>query len=198
MKTSFQTWMPVTGDIEIIPAQYRSQFLRPSDAPFMEKRVYTVRVVRVRDKGQEAFLATNLSREEFPKEAFSEMYSLRWGDKAAYRYINDRLQFRKFSGARTNLIVQDIFATVYISNAAEDCARDYATLKGLDIWYNDHVMSRMINRSVDIESLKDVIIYALLADKPEDKKAAMEAIYDTITNGISPDGWADPLDPSST
>ncbi|MCD8294156.1 MAG: hypothetical protein LUE27_02755 [Clostridia bacterium] len=170
-------------DIVINPVRYRSEFISETDEPYMRSHAWAFRIVTVWYKGQRASLATNLSREEFPQEAFRELYNLRWGDKAGFRHLQKRLQIKQFTGTRCATLLQDIFGIIYIANTAEDVARDYAELAGLDLTFIDCVQSRLVNRLIDFATLKNDLIYALLVDS-EEKSEVMTKLYQDIEDRI--------------
>ncbi len=61
-------------------------------------------------------LLTNLSAEEVSDEELSELYMMRWGAETKYLELKARLDIDSFSGQSANTVLQDIFATLYISN----------------------------------------------------------------------------------
>ncbi|MBR4332935.1 MAG: transposase [Clostridia bacterium] len=71
---------------------------------------FKVRFVRVwldDDHTSYEMLATNLPRDQFPTEAFGELYHLRWRIETAYETLKDRLQLENFTGTKPILIEQD-------------------------------------------------------------------------------------------
>ena len=66
--------------------------------------------------GETEVLLTNLSEDEVPDAELVVLYAKRWGTETKYLELKDRLQIDKFSGESVNVVLQDIFSTLYISN----------------------------------------------------------------------------------
>ena len=149
---------------------------------------FKVRFVRVwldDDHTSYEMLATNLPRDQFPTEAFGELYHLRWRIETAYETLKDRLQLENFTGTKPVLIEQDIYSTVYISNIAEDIARDIEQEQA-DHLKNDYKHRMAVNRNVCIGILKNDLIYILLEKDPEKQDQLFQQIYDEISRNIVP------------
>ncbi len=98
-----------------------------SEAIVMSRDSFLLRLIRVwLDEEHSAYevLATNLPRDTFPSESFKEIYHYRWRIETAFEVLKDRLQMENFTGTKPVLIEQDIYSTIYVSNIAEDIARD--------------------------------------------------------------------------
>jgi len=66
--------------------------------------------------GEVEILLTNLSEDEVSDDELAALYSKRWGSETKYLELKDRLQIDKFSGESVNVVLQDIYSTLYISN----------------------------------------------------------------------------------
>lgn len=85
----------------------------------------SLRLVRVRlENGDYEILATNLPCEVFPTAEIGELYHMRWGIETAYETLKSRLQPENFTGTKEQLLLQDIYSTIYVSNLAEDIIHD--------------------------------------------------------------------------
>ena len=66
--------------------------------------------------GEVEVLLTNLSQDEVSNDELAALYAKRWGAETKYLELKDRLQIDKFSGESVNVVLQDIYSTLYISN----------------------------------------------------------------------------------
>ena len=80
-----------------------------------------LRFVRIKlPSGIEKVLATNLPAEEFSAEEIAHLYALRWGIETVHDDLKNKLEIENFTGAKPNIIMQDIFATILLSNIIND------------------------------------------------------------------------------
>ena len=159
-----------------------------NEAILMSRDNFNIRLVRVwldKDAGIYEVLATNLPRDTFPADCFGELYRLRWRIETAYETLKDRLQIENFTGTKPILLAQDIYSTVYVSNVAEDIARDIEQEQE-DHLKNDYKHRMAVNRSLCIGLLKSDLIYVLLAEDPDVKERLMQRLYDEISENIVP------------
>ena len=141
-------------DVEIsLTKSRRNHYLGTDDeAIIMSRESFTLRMVRVwLDEEQTAYeiLVTNLPRDLFPTESLGEIYHLRWRIETAYQTLKDRLQMENFTGTKPILLQQDIYSTIYVSNIAEDIARDIEQEQA-DHLKNDYTHRMAVNRTLCI------------------------------------------------
>lgn len=167
----------------------RNHYIGTSDeAIVMSADSFPLRMVRVwlDEKHTEyEVLATNLEKETFPTECFGEIYHLRWRIETAYETLKDRLQMENFTGTKPILIEQDIYSTIYVSNIAEDIARDIEREQA-EHFQHDYKHRMAVNRSVCIGILKSDLIYILLEKDPDKQDDLFQRIYDEISENIVP------------
>ncbi len=177
-------------DVEInLTKSRRHHYLGTEDeALVMSRDSFPLRMVQVwtdKEKSKSEILATNLPREQFPEECFGEIYRMRWRIETAFQTLKDRLQMENFTGTKPVLLGQDIYSTIYVSNIAEDIARDVEQ-EQKDHLKNDYKYRMTVNRSVCIGLLKNDLIYILLEKDPERQDELMENLYDEISQNIVP------------
>ena len=90
-----------------------------------------------------------------------------------------------FTGTKPILLAQDIYSTIYVSNVAEDIARDIEQEQA-DHLQNDYKHRMAVNRSLCIGLLKSDLIYIILEDDPDIKSELMQRLYDEISENIVP------------
>ena len=167
----------------------RKHYMGTADeAIVMSRDSFHLRMVRVwlnEDRTEYEILATNLPRDQFPAECFGELYHLRWRLETAYQVLKDRLQMENFTGTKPVLLEQDIYSTIYVSNIAEDIARDIEQEQA-DHLRNDYKHRMAVNRSLCIGLLKNDLIYILLEKDRQKQTELFQQIYDEISKNIVP------------
>ena len=126
-----------------------------------------------------------MSRDSFPAKSFGEIYHLRRRIETAYQILKDRLQMENFTGTKPILLEQDIYSTIYVSNIAEDIAREIEQEQA-DHLKNDYKHRMTVNRSLCIGLLKSDLIYILLEKNPKVQDELFQKLYDEISENIVP------------
>ena len=189
-KTEQQDLSSDDEDVEIhLTKSRRKHYIGTSDeAIIMSRDSFTLRMVRVwldEDHTEYEILATNLPRDKFPAECFGEIYHLRWQIETAYQTLKDRLQLENFTGTKPILLEQDIYSTIYVSNIAEDIARDIEQEQA-DHLKNDYKHRMAVNRTLCIGLLKSDLIYILLEKDRKKQDELFQQLYDEISENIVP------------
>lgn len=154
----------------------------------MSRDSFRLRMVRVwldEDKTESEILASNLPRDQFPADCFGELYHLRWRIETAYQTLKDRLKIENFTGTKPVLLEQDIYSTIYVSNIAEDIARDIEQEQAEHL-KNDYKHRMTVNRTLCIGLLKSDLIYILLEKNPQKQDELFQKLYDEISENIVP------------
>ena len=167
----------------------RAHYMGTSDeAIIMSRDSFTLRMVRVwldEEQTEYEVLATNLPRDKFPAECFKEIYHIRWRIETAYQTLKDRLQMENFTGTKPVLLEQDIYSTIYVSNIAEDIARDIEQEQA-DRLKNDYKHRMAVNRTLCIGLLKSDLIYIILEKDAKIQDKLFQKLYDEISENIVP------------
>ena len=175
-------------DIQLTKSR-RAHYIGTADeAIIMSRDSFTLRMVRVwldEEHTECEILATNLPRDLFPAECFGELYHYRWRIETAYQTLKDRLQMENFTGTKPILLEQDIYSTIYVSNIAEDIARDIEQEQA-DHLKNDYKHRMAVNRTLCIGLLKSDLIYILLEKDPNKQDDLFQKLYDEISKNIVP------------
>jgi hypothetical protein len=126
----------------------------------------TVRLVTVTlPNGELEVLVTSLLDEaRYPTAELAQVYHARWGIETYYGRIKGRLDLEHFSGHTVEAILQDVHATVYLSNletvligpAQQELAAQAPT---------DQQIPR-VNHAVAFHAIKTHMIELLLSDQP--------------------------------
>jgi len=132
-----------------------------------EKEIKTVKVRFVRVKlstGEYEVLVTSLLDEQsYPTEMFKELYHLRWGIETYYGLMKTRLELENFSGKTVESILQDFYATIFLTNLESVLIQETESeLKSKEGVKNP----QQVNRQVSFHAIKSSAIEILLSDKP--------------------------------
>jgi hypothetical protein len=90
-----------------------------------------------------------------------------------------------FTGTKPILLEQDIYSTIYVSNIAEDIARDIEQEQAGHL-RNDYKHRMSVNRTLCIGLLKSDLIYILLEKDPQKQDELFQKLYDEISENIIP------------
>ena len=145
-----------------------------------------LRLVRIQlGNGSEEILATTLPRDEFNKEQVAGCMGFAG---AGFDVLKNCLQMENFTGTKPRLLLQDIYATIYVSNVASDIAleadRELAAEESKRAKPRKHPVA--INRSYLIGALKNDMILCLLVNDPKKREAMLMKLYKDILKHVEP------------
>lgn len=175
-------------DIVLTKSRINHYIGTPDEEIIKSRESFPLRLVRVwldEDKSECEILATNLPRDMFCASSFKDIYHYRWNIETAFETLKDRLQMENFTGTKPILIEQDIYSTIYISNIAEDIARDIEQ-EQINHLKNDYKHRMAVNRSLCIGLLKSDLIYILLEKDRRKQEELFQKLYDEISENIVP------------
>ncbi len=112
--------------------------------------------------GEIETLLTNLSAEEMSDEEVARLYAMRWGIETKYLELKDRLQIENFSGKSANTVLQDIYATLYISNLVAFLCFEADELIQERTATKNNKYNQKANRSVCIAALRERFVHICL------------------------------------
>ena len=110
--------------VEIILDKARINMYRKKEiySKFEEIKSMKARMVKYKlNTGEIEYLLTDLSADEFDTDEIGELYFGRWHIETSYDLLKNNLQLENFTGKLPQLIEQDIYATLYLSNLVQDC-----------------------------------------------------------------------------
>lgn len=129
-------------------------------------------------------LLTNLPTKEFYTEQLAELYHMRWSIETAYETLKSRLQIENFTGTKAQLLLQDIYSTIYVSNLAEDIILE--TQQELDKKNKKYKHKMEINQTVSIGILKNDLIYIILEEDAKKQEILFNNLYEDISKNLVP------------
>ena len=115
-------------------------------------------------------LITNLNEAEFPEHAMLELYRLRWGIETKYNEIKNKLMVESFSGVSLTAVLQDFWASMFMTNLASafefDANALFSQTHGAETVY----FQKQINRATIIASLRMEFL-AIFLEESDRKRA---------------------------
>lgn len=146
-----------------------------------------LRVVRFRLKnGADEILVTNIFDEDFKIEDFKAIYHLRWGIEEKYDDLKNKLQIENFSGTTAIAVLQDFYATMFLSNLASAMVCDYAD--EIDKKYNTRELKYKYkaNISMTISLLKADLIELLTVESDRKRTKLLNQLYARLMDCVVP------------
>lgn len=135
--------------------------------------------------GEYEYLATNLTPEEFSTKEMGERYSMRWELETAYDDLKNKLGMENFTGTKSILLEQDIYATIYLCNIMSDIMLEaQMELEQEEGPSGKHVMA--INKNVAMGIMKEELIHFILEKSDRRRKARMASIVNEIKHNLLP------------
>jgi hypothetical protein len=144
-----------------------------------------VRVIRCTlDSGEREVLITNLY--DLPYKQFKALYFKRWPVETKYDIVKNKLALENFSGYTKNVILQDFWATMVLSNMCAT-ARNEANGKIKKERKEAKTKYEYVpNVNQLIGSVKDVLIAACLVSSDEEKDKLLQEMYYEILHALVP------------
>ena len=148
-------------------------------------RYIHLRMVKIYlDEGNYEVLLTNLPTEKFSTEQLADLYHMRWSIETAYETLKSRLQIENFTGTKPQLLLQDIYSTIYVSNLSEDIILE--AQQELDEKNKEYKHKMVINQTISIGILKNDLIYIILEKNKEKQEALFNNLYNDISKNLVP------------
>jgi len=142
-----------------------------------------VRVIKFAlESGETETLITNLSKKSFNHAEFKELYFLRWGIETKYNTLKHKLELETFSGKTVISILQDFWATLYLSNLVsaiksetDEAIAEKTKDKNLKYEYKT-------NENILIGKLRNKLILIILNDNPKKRKILLDKLVEQISS----------------
>lgn len=135
--------------------------------------------------GNREILVTNLSEEEMTDSDLAMLYTKRWGIETKYLELKHRLQLDVLSGDSVNTVLQDIFSTLYISNAVAFICNEADKKIEAKTADKSNKYQQKANRGQCIAALRMQFIYICTFCDPLHLNDAFNHLTDEITRCIS-------------
>jgi hypothetical protein len=174
--------------VDIVLDDTRTNPFRGTDAwaALKETGSVRVRVVNIRlGHGAVVSLATNLPGAEFDAQALGKIYAMRWGVETVFDMLKNNLQLENFTGTKTVLIEQDIYACVYLCNLAQDMIAD-AELENAISGKPTGKHKMAVNKTYAVGVLKEDFVKALLEPDFDKRRQIFNRMIAEIKEHVLP------------
>jgi hypothetical protein len=152
--------------INLSPTPSAIEGLAKSGYKIDKTQLLKVRLVRVNLESTVEVLMTNLFEEEgFHYDDFKELYFKRWGIETNISFQKNILQLEAFSGLNPVAVMQDFYATVFISNLFAILTRDAQQI--IDNKDKTTKYPRKINGNKSFARLRTHLIPLFINSHPE-------------------------------
>ena len=161
--------------------------LRDRKIPDTKEKISTsIRVLQFPlNDGTVETLITNILDDSFTVEDFKYLYHLRWSIEEKYDELKNTMKIEAFSGTTPIAVLQDFYATMFLSNmvryAEMDCEADLeADKKSQEKRYE-----YQLNKTIAIAAVKDSFIELIMEQNPQKQQRALQRLSKRlITNTI--------------
>jgi len=138
------------------------------------------------DSGAMETLITNVLDSDFTVDDFKYLYHLRWGIEEKYDEIKNKLTIEAFSGQTPVAVLQDFYATMFLSNltafAEMDCEEALALAN--DTLNRKH--EYQINRTMAVASVKDALIQLAMETNPIKRERLLRRLRKRLLANLVP------------
>lgn len=150
----------------MVPTQTAIRELKKSGYIINKNTLIKVRLVRVELKNTVEVLITNLWEEEgHDEKQFKELYFMRWGIETNISFQKNIQQLESFSGLTVESVIQDFYATAFITNLHSLIKRSAQTTVDQKITHRKYPMK--INGNKSYGKLKANLIPLFISNDPE-------------------------------
>ena len=135
--------------------------------------------------GEVETLLTNLTEDEISNAELEVLYTKRWGIETKYLELKDRLQIDKLSGKTENIVLQDIYATLFISNLVAFTCFDADKLIAEKTKNKNNKYRQKANRSTCISAYRRRLIKICLIESESKRELAIERLCRDISKDVT-------------
>lgn len=154
---------------------------------FASGRTAKLRVVKLQlDNGVTEVLISNLFSKHFVTEDFREIYHMRWGIEEKYKDLKNKLEIENFAGNSEIAVLQEFYATMFLSNIASimalDCTEEIEELnkdKNLKHQYKANI-------STTIAVMRFRLIDMLTVKSQKKRDRILDNIYYQLLIAVTP------------
>ena len=158
--------------------RFNSEFDKANEPDQIITRIYKNKALPLRiinvvlPTGEVEKLVTNIMAEDFTTEDFKTLYFKRWGIEVKYNQLKSRYELENFSGVNPIAIMQDFYATIYLSNLlamvkTEANENIESKKEGLKYEYK-------VNMNILIPKMTRTLIKCLYEDDPEKRTSLFD------------------------
>ncbi len=137
--------------------------------------------------GETEILLTYVSADELSYEASKPLYFKRWGVETRFNDLKHKFEIENFSGQKPQLIEQDFYATVLLSNMAS-VMEQKAEEQLQETKRTDHLKytEYRINKNILVGKLRNRLIAMVLEDDDGKRDEMHERFLEELQRNIVP------------
>jgi hypothetical protein len=156
-----------------------------TDSLFNLDEATTIRVIKFQlSSGEIETLITNLF--DLPFEEFPKLYFKRWPIEIKYDVVKNKLLLENFTGYTKNVIFQDFWATMYLTNVAAVAKEEANTEAQKERQGSGNKYEYAPNLNQVIATLKDYLARACFTKSIEERERCMNFIMAAIKRSMVP------------
>lgn len=141
----------------------------------------SVRVLKVKlSTGEEETLLTSLNQKQLPIDQAGDLYFQRWKVETAYDLIKSKLQLENFSGKSKVAVLQDFYATIYLTNLAAFVAQAADARIAAADQAKGLKHTRKANRNRTISKLREAFLCLLVVPDTQERDVLLERLIREI------------------
>ena len=154
---------------------------------FSKGKAAKIRVIKLKlDNGDIEVLISNLFSKHFVTEDFREIYHMRWSIEEKYNDLKNKLEIENFAGNSEIAVLQEFYATMFLSNIASmmalDCTEEIEELnKDKDLKYQYKA-----NLSTTIAVMRMRLIDMLTIKSEKKRERILNNIYNQLLISVTP------------
>jgi hypothetical protein len=137
-------------------------------------------------------LLTNLGEEEVSDEELAWLYTKRWGAETKYLELKTRLELGNFSGKTANIVLQDIYSTLYISNLVAAISSEADEIIEERNAEKNNKYEQKAKRSLCISVLRSRFIGIILNPNPLARAMQLQRLARDISRDVTYTGNSKP------
>jgi hypothetical protein len=135
--------------------------------------------------GEVEKLVTNIFDDSYTVKEFGEIYNMRWGVEISFLTLKQRLQIEDFSSAKTELILQDFHAAVFMHNLMIACINEVDSNIS-SIFNESKKYDYKPNKNLAIGEVRNLLIETFLYDNPRKRKTVFNQALCAIATYVVP------------
>jgi len=172
--------------IEITKA--RAKELKKQGKTLAPGTVLQVRVFKVElSTGETEILLTNVGADELSYEASKPLYFKRWGVETRFDDLKHKFEIENFSGQKPQLIEQDFYATVLLSNMASVMEQEAENqMKETNRTEHLKYTEYRINKNMLVGKLRNRLIEMVLEEDDARRDVLHERFLEELQRNIVP------------
>jgi len=144
------------------------------------------------ESGAQEILLTNLSVEEASDEELAALYAKRWGAETKYLELKARFQIDRFSGSSVNIVLQDIYSTLLVSNWVAFACFEADEIIEARTAGKGNKYAQKANRSACIAAFRRRFVDICLLDDEFRFERALDRLFEDISRCVSYIGKSKP------